>query len=137
MNQSSDTVVVVGSLAVGFDRATGRELWRYDPDTPLKTIHRYVFHAGRLFLLDAKGRVHCISAADGAPFGVVDLKLKSGHAMVADGDCVFVLGERALVALGLDGTVRWRAAFDGVGSSWGLLGLGVPGNAQQPDYSRS
>ena len=127
-------LLVVSTQVVALDRATGRQLWRYDLDA---VGRRFAIDQNRIFVFESEGRLHCIDVATGRALGVVVTELRSANNMLVDGDRIYLSDDNFVVAVDMNGRILWREKVPN-NTSHSLCGLGVPGgNVVQPDFSRA
>jgi outer membrane protein assembly factor BamB len=132
-NAPSAPLVVAGTQVTALDQETGAVRWTYSEIT--RRALRIHVTQERVFVLDYEGNLHCLRLADGIVHGVVPLDGDEAT-MLPVGDRLYVFAGKKVYAIDSNGRVLWQCSvgFDG---GWGLVGLGVPENAIQPDFSRS
>ena len=126
-------LVAVHAMTVrAFDRADGRLIWEYGAQS---VIVRIALATGRVFVLDDRCRVHCLVPETGAVLGIVaiDSEERSGCALVADGETLYVATTKSIVAVDGQGRIAWRA--NATGTAGARAGLALPGNVIQPDFT--
>jgi len=132
-HDSTTPLVVVGSKTIALNRTTGAVLWEYKSD---EDVWRFLIVGDRLYLLDVSGDLHCLDLMTGNVHGVVSTGARGAHALVGDGNRLYIAASRGVIlAHDYAGREIWRNKVD-VKMECGLVGLGIPGAIQQPDYSK-
>jgi|JI10StandDraft_1071094.scaffolds.fasta_scaffold187242_2 outer membrane protein assembly factor BamB len=131
---SHPLIAVHGTVVRGLDPTTGNILWEYSARL---VIARFALAHDRVYVLDDQCKLHCLVAATGAHVGTVqiDRAERSGCALVADGDRLYVATTHGVVAVNESGQIVWRR--DTGGSFSARAGLGLPGALVQPDFTGS
>lgn len=127
-------IAVHGTTVRGLDPSTGTLRWEYAAGL---VVARFALAHGRVYALDDQCRLHCLDAATGVHVGTaqIDRVERSGCALVADGDRLYVATSQSVVAVDARGQVVWRQATGGAFSA--RAGLGLPGAVAQPDFTGS
>ncbi|MBN8614769.1 MAG: PQQ-binding-like beta-propeller repeat protein [Deltaproteobacteria bacterium] len=127
-------IAVHGTEVRGLDPATGHILWEYGAGL---VVARIALAHGRVYALDNQSKLHCLEAKSGAHIGTVqiDRPERSGCALIADGDRLYVATSHSVVALDANGNVLWQQRTGGAFSA--RAGLGLPGAVMQPDFNES
>ncbi len=132
MSETHPLVAVHGTTVRGLDAATGDVLWEYDAHL---LVARFALAHRRVYALDDQSKLHCLDARTGAHVGTVqiDRAERSGCALIADADRLYVATSQSVVAVDAQGTVLWQRK---TGGSFGArAGLGLPGAVMQPDFT--
>lgn len=127
-------VAVHGTTLRGLDPATGSIVWEYNAGL---VVARFALAHGRVYALDDQCKLHCLDAVTGAHVGTaqIDRAERSGCALVADGDRLYVATTQSVVAVDARGQIVWRTSTGGSFSA--RAGLGLPGAVAQPDFTGS
>lgn len=134
-------LVVAGrGTVVGIDRATGRQLWAYDPKKPVLVGEIAMTGTVDLEIVNDRvlvafhGRIVCLDYRTGAVVGEVVLGSEADGRvrMVVDGGRIFAAHGESVHCLTLSGNQVWSAHR---GRNWDYDGvaLGFPGNVRQGD----
>ena len=125
-------LLVVGTFVTALDRRTGAQRWTHD----LKgTARKLAILDDRVFVLDAEATVYAIDVQSGVMVGKLELDLSQPHALISDGETIYVSSSNELVAIDRRGTVLWRTSVPPNGSPT-RTGLAVPGVVVlQPDFA--
>lgn len=124
-------IAVHGTAVRAIDPATGSVLWEYGARL---VVARFALAHGRVYALDDQCQLHCLDATTGAHVGTaqIDRPERSGCALVADGDRLYVATTHSVVAVDSRGQILWRRDTGGAFSA--RAGLGLPGAVAQPDF---
>lgn len=124
-------LLVVATSVTAVDRRTGAQRWTHDLEAAARKL---AILDDRIFVLDARAKVTCIDLQSGVVVGKVELDLSGPNALIADGETLYVSGDRELVALDRSGAVLWKTPMPPNDSS-SKTGLAVPGVVVlQPDF---
>lgn len=125
-------LLVISTTLTALDRASGKQLWSYELGAAPRRVHA---DDERIYVLDARGTLHCLLSATGRVLGKVELDMRDANALLWDGERLFVTDENEVVALDLAGGVLWRTNV-ATNGTWGLGGLAVGSRVVPPDFSR-
>jgi outer membrane protein assembly factor BamB len=100
-------IAVHGTTLRGLDAASGNVLWEYDAHL---LVARFALAHQRVYALDDQSKLHCLDARTGAHVGTVqiDRAERSGCALIADQDRLYVATSQSVVAVDAQGTVLWQ-----------------------------
>jgi outer membrane protein assembly factor BamB len=103
-------VFVAETVAMAFDAATGRELWRFTPDANA-SLGRSTAADGAFYFGTASHRLYALHATDGTPIWSIDLGLEWTYPAVVRG--VTVADDTAYAAVD-----QWRSAKGETSAGW-------------------
>ncbi|AKF09009.1 PQQ-binding-like beta-propeller repeat protein [Sandaracinus amylolyticus] len=133
-------LVVAGNAEIcGYERATGRLLWKHELTTKILGMTAKLggavdleIRAGRVYVTSRQA-ILCLDYRTGTKIGEVKLASSSLRpTLLVDGDHLYVASSTTIECFTMNGERVWGVQRDGMFGSDGFA-LGFPGNIRQGD----